>query len=80
MNEVNNGRCIGLNKDTNCIVYNDKSELEENALVRHKLLDFIGDINVLNVRIPGKFVLYKPGHTINHMMSLKIENLEIKIN
>ena len=77
-NEVNNGRCFGLRDHTNCIIYNKNSILEKNALVRHKLLDFIGDINVLNIRIPGKFVLYKPGHTINHMMSLKIENLRNK--
>ena len=36
-----------------------------NELARHKILDFIGDLALLNVNVKGKFLIKKPGHKSN---------------
>lgn len=80
--ECDINRCLGLQKDENCLIFNNKSKYYKNELAKHKLLDLIGDLNVLNLRIPGKFTAYKPGHTINNLLVKKIWNnivLEEKI-
>lgn len=35
------------------------------TLVKHKVLDFIGDVNLTNADVKGKFTVYKPGHLVN---------------
>ncbi|MCK9163220.1 MAG: bifunctional UDP-3-O-[3-hydroxymyristoyl] N-acetylglucosamine deacetylase/3-hydroxyacyl-ACP dehydratase [Bacteroidales bacterium] len=37
----------------------------DNEPVRHKLLDFIGDIKLLGINIKGHFILKRPGHYAN---------------
>ena len=63
----------------NAIVLNDKGNAinEEplrykDELVRHKVLDFIGDIYLSGYFIIGKFRAFKPGHTINNKILRKI--------
>ena len=52
------------------IVYYSKKEYltplrSEDEIVRHKILDFIGDIANIGFPIKGKFVCFKVGHRIN---------------
>ncbi|MDA9573587.1 UDP-3-O-acyl-N-acetylglucosamine deacetylase [Rickettsiales bacterium] len=63
----------------NAIVLNDKGKIinEEplrykDEFVRHKVLDFIGDIYLSGYFIIAKFKAYKPGHTINNKLLRKI--------
>tara|TARA_S200000501_G_scaffold376843_1_gene433078 strand:+ start:830 stop:2206 length:1377 start_codon:yes stop_codon:yes gene_type:complete len=45
--------------------------------VRHKVLDIIGDIYLLQKKINGKIKAYKPGHTINLKLTQEIKkNME----
>lgn len=37
----------------------------DNEPARHKLLDFIGDINLLGINLRGHFILKRPGHYAN---------------
>lgn len=65
----------------NAIILNNKGQAinEEDfrykdELVRHKVLDFIGDIYLSGYFIIAKFNAYKPGHTINNKILRKIFN------
>jgi UDP-3-O-[3-hydroxymyristoyl] N-acetylglucosamine deacetylase/3-hydroxyacyl-[acyl-carrier-protein] dehydratase len=40
--------------------------------VRHKILDFIGDLSLLGRRITGRVVCYKSGHSLNQALVKKI--------
>ncbi len=44
----------------------------EDEFVRHKILDFIGDISTLGKPVIGHFVVKKSGHAINHSMLKKL--------
>lgn len=77
-------RCKGVLKDINCMIYTPSDKLNNNELAKHKLLDLIGDLSIINYRIPGKFKSYKCGHKINNLMINKIFNdysnqLEVKL-
>ena len=45
----------------------------ENECVRHKILDIIGDIYLLQKNIIGKIIAYKPGHSINLKLTQEIK-------
>jgi UDP-3-O-[3-hydroxymyristoyl] N-acetylglucosamine deacetylase len=68
-----NGLAKGGSLD-NAIVIDDFRILNEDGLryndefVRHKILDFIGDLAVLGSPVIGHFVVKKSGHTLNQMM------------
>ncbi len=67
--------------DSNVIVYNDYNYLTplrfDNEPVRHKILDFVGDIAVLGRPLVGYVVLYKPSHLLNGLLVKKLcENVE----
>ena len=68
-----NGLAKGGSLD-NAIVIDDFRVLNEDGLrysdefVRHKILDFIGDLSVLGSPVIGHFVVKKSGHTLNQMM------------
>ena len=51
--------------DTEGIVNNDKLR-QENEFVKHKILDFIGDIYLLGYSVKGAFEIYKGGHRSTH--------------
>jgi len=40
--------------------------------IRHKILDFIGDISLFGAPIIGRFVAVKAGHTLNHRLLTEI--------
>jgi UDP-3-O-[3-hydroxymyristoyl] N-acetylglucosamine deacetylase/3-hydroxyacyl-[acyl-carrier-protein] dehydratase len=46
----------------------------QNEPARHKLLDVIGDLSLLGVRIQGKITAYKPGHTFNTQCVRRLRN------
>ncbi len=46
----------------------------KNEPARHKLLDLIGDIALVGVRLRGKIVANKPGHRVNVEFAKKIKN------
>ena len=45
-----------------------------NEPARHKLLDVIGDLSLLGMRIQGRIVAYKPGHTFNTQCVRRLRN------
>ncbi len=60
----------GWQEAKDSIVYYSKKEYltplrSEDEMVRHKILDFIGDIANIGFPIKGKFVCFKVGHRIN---------------
>ena len=68
-----NGLAMGGSLD-NAIVIDDFRILNEDGLrykdefVRHKILDFIGDLAVLGCPVIGHFVVDKSGHSLNQGM------------
>ena len=53
----------------NALVITDDGYLNEprfeNEMVRHKILDFIGDISIYRSKIQGHFIINKPSHQSN---------------
>ena len=72
-----NGLALGGSLD-NAIVLDEKNVLNENGLrfsdefVRHKLLDFIGDISLSGYKILGSFFSSHPGHEVNNQLLKKV--------
>jgi len=68
-----NGLARGGSLD-NAIVLDDFKILNEDGLrfkdefVRHKILDFIGDLSIIGHPVIGHFVVKKSGHFLNHQM------------
>ncbi len=46
----------------------------QNEPARHKLLDVIGDLSLLGMRIQGRVKCYKPGHTFNTQCVRRLRN------
>ncbi len=46
-----------------------------NEAARHKLLDVIGDLALVGVRIKGKVIANKPGHLINTLFAKKLAKI-----
>ena len=46
----------------------------QNEPARHKLLDVIGDISLLGLRLQGRIVAVKPGHTFNTQCARRLRN------
>ncbi len=75
LKDVEKLRALGLAKGgslENAIVLTESSLLNQDGLrfkdefVRHKLLDFIGDLSLLGMPVLGRFEVYKSGHNLNH--------------
>ena len=45
-----------------------------NEPARHKLLDIIGDFSLLGMRLQGRIIAYKPGHTFNTQCVRRLRN------
>jgi UDP-3-O-[3-hydroxymyristoyl] N-acetylglucosamine deacetylase/3-hydroxyacyl-[acyl-carrier-protein] dehydratase len=45
-----------------------------NEPARHKLLDIIGDLSLLGLRLQGRIIAYKPGHTFNTQCVRRFRN------
>ena len=46
----------------------------QNEPARHKLLDVIGDLSLLGLRLQGRIIAYKPGHTFNTQCVRRLRN------
>lgn len=44
----------------------------KDEFIRHKILDFVGDISLMGCPIIGKFTAYKSGHTLNHTLMTEL--------
>jgi UDP-3-O-[3-hydroxymyristoyl] N-acetylglucosamine deacetylase len=68
-----NGFARGGSLD-NAVVVDDFRIINEEGLrfkdefVRHKILDFIGDLSIIGSPIIGHFVVHKSGHFLNQCM------------
>lgn len=78
-----NGLALGGSLD-NAIVLDDYSVLNEDGLrfadefVRHKVLDFIGDMAMMGTQLQGHFTVHCSGHTLNNQFLRAInENADI---
>lgn len=66
-----NGLALGGSLD-NAVVLDDYSILNEDGLrfvdefVRHKILDFIGDMAVMEIPLKGRFEIFASGHALNN--------------
>lgn len=47
----------------------------KNEAIRHKILDFIGDMALIGYPLVGEFTLYKPSHKFNRLLARKIQEL-----
>lgn len=72
-------RQMGLGKGgtiDNCVVYDDQTCLSQlrfgDELVRHKVLDVIGDMALLGRQIKGHFIAVKSSHKLNNLLAEKI--------
>jgi UDP-3-O-[3-hydroxymyristoyl] N-acetylglucosamine deacetylase len=81
LNEVQYLRSIGLALGgtlENAIVLDDKKILNPEGLrfsdefVRHKILDAIGDLSLLNNAILGKYTAHAGSHHLNHLLTVEI--------
>ncbi|MDI2090768.1 UDP-3-O-acyl-N-acetylglucosamine deacetylase [Commensalibacter oyaizuii] len=79
--EIDSLHKMGLAKGgslDNAIVVENNSILNPSGLrrrdefVRHKMLDAIGDLSLVNSRIQGHFIGHKSGHTLNNMLLRKL--------
>ncbi len=76
-----NGLALGGSLD-NAIVIDDFRILNEDGLrykdefVRHKILDFLGDLAILGCPVIGHFVVNKSGHALNHQLLKKLIHSE----
>ncbi len=49
-----------------------------NEFVRHKILDFLGDLYLYGKPMRGHFVVYKSGHTLNNLLLKALKNGKTK--
>jgi len=72
-----NGLARGGTLD-NAVVIGDNDILNKEGLrypdefVRHKVLDLIGDLSLLGLRLIGKVKAHRSGHTLNHALVKKV--------
>jgi len=50
----------------------------KDELVRHKILDVIGDLYLLGYPLQARMTAYKPGHKLNHKLALAIKTRTLK--
>lgn len=49
-------------------IINEEGLRYQNEFVRHKILDIMGDLALVGVRVIGHLYAHKPGHKLNHML------------
>ncbi len=84
-NYKKSGLVLGVNFD-NVQAYSKKENKVLNSSryhdepVRHKILDLIGSLGLLNFDIKGFIIAYKAGHTIDVMFAKKVMNISTGLN
>jgi len=74
-----NGLALGGNLD-NAVVLDEFGVLNTDGLrysdefVRHKMLDFVGDMAVMGLPLQGHFEVYASGHALNNSFLRYIED------
>ena len=63
-----NAIAIGENE-----ILNEEGLRSEDEFVKHKILDVIGDLYLLNHNLIGSFEGYKSGHTQNNLLLKKLQ-------
>ena len=53
-------------------IMNNSVLRHDNEFVRHKVLDFIGDIYLLGHRVQGSFEIFKGGHRLTHKLAKSV--------
>lgn len=76
-NDIKNGKLKGASVD-NMFVYDVDTKYEGTEIVRHKILDIIGDLCVLGFMIKGEVFAEKTGHILHINLVKKI--YKIKMN
>lgn len=76
-----NSRALGGSLDNALVldgarVLNPEGLRYSNELVRHKMLDVIGDCYVNGYRVLGRYVASRPGHKLNNMLMRKLLDSE----
>ena len=70
---------VAFNKDSIAVKPNgilDNLTLHHpNEAARHKLLDVVGDLALLGIRIRGKIIANKPGHFVNTQFAKKLSKI-----
>ena len=73
-----NGFALGGSLDNAIVIDQSNNILNKGGLrysdefVRHKILDFIGDLSLLGMPILGHVIANKAGHTLNHSLLEKV--------
>ncbi len=66
---------------TNVLYYDKNGPVNtprfESEVVRHKILDFIGDLSLLSVNIKGKFIILRGGHNLHHKFLKMLSNRSV---
>ncbi|MFC1599073.1 UDP-3-O-acyl-N-acetylglucosamine deacetylase, partial [Patescibacteria group bacterium] len=66
-------------QESQIIVYSQKKYITKlryaNEPVRHKILDFLGDMALLGHQLQGKIIIYRPGHDFTHQIIKQIIKL-----
>jgi len=62
--------------DNNGHVINPQNSVFQDDIVRHKMLDVIGDFSLCGKRLYGEVFIYKPGHSVNTYFINKLVNGE----
>ena len=73
------GLIKGGSLDCAVMIYKDGTQSSPDRLpdekIRHKVLDFIGDMGLLGVQLKGHFVIYKGGHTLHGLLRNEIAKM-----
>ena len=69
-----NGLALGGSLDNAVVldeygIVNDDGLRHEDEFVRHKILDFIGDMAIMGLPLQGKFEVYASGHQLNNQFT-----------
>lgn len=70
---VENLQLKGAN-NSNMIIFDNNYKFEGTELVRHKILDIIGDLALLNIKIIGNIDALCSGHKLHQKLASKIYN------
>jgi UDP-3-O-[3-hydroxymyristoyl] N-acetylglucosamine deacetylase len=82
--EISRARTFGFLKDIQTLrrngfamgVLNEDGLRYRDEFVRHKILDFIGDLAILGVPIIGHFVVRKSGHSLNQAVLKRLMDMK----
>ena len=69
------GKALGGNLDNALVIFRDRYSTPlrfPDEVLRHKVLDFIGDLALVGVQVEALFVAVKPSHTLNTAFALAL--------